>query len=87
MDIAFDLNLDHTYAETFRQQHESREAHEMISELEDKIGAAISLIMQRHGVLPGIGDRVEVDSEWMVINARTFGQSGNVWLSVKRFEV
>lgn len=87
MDIAFDLNLDHVFAETFRQQHEPREAHELILELEDKAGAALSLVMQRHGVLPGIGDRVEVDSEWLVVNARTFGQNGSVWLSVKRFEV
>ncbi|SDX37395.1 hypothetical protein [Hymenobacter psychrophilus] len=86
MEIPFDLNLDYTYAESIRQQHEAREAHELISELEDKIGSALSLVMQRHGVLPAVGDRVEVDSEWLVINARTFGQDGSVWLSAKQFE-
>ncbi|MCB2407954.1 hypothetical protein [Hymenobacter lucidus] len=87
MTISFDLNLDHTYAESLRQQHEPLQAQELIGELEDKIGSAINLVFQRHGVLPAVGDRVEVDFEWMVISARSFGQDGSVWLSVNRFEV
>ncbi|GAA3944130.1 hypothetical protein [Hymenobacter algoricola] len=86
MNISFDLNLDHAYAETLRQQHEAREAQELITELEDKIGSALNLVFERHQVLPGLGDRVEVDSDWMVVNARSFGQDGSVWLSVKPFE-
>ncbi|NVO32187.1 hypothetical protein [Hymenobacter lapidiphilus] len=85
MEIPFDLNLNHAYAESIRQQHEAREAHDLISELEDKVGSALGLVMQRHGVLPAVGDRVEVDSEWLVISARTFGQDGSVWLSVGPF--
>ncbi|WP_139362351.1 hypothetical protein [Hymenobacter sp. CRA2] len=87
MIIDFELNLDHAYAETIRQQHDAREAQELIGELEDTIGAAISLIHQRYGVLPGVGDRVEVDSAWVVVTARTFSQNGAVWLSVGQFEV
>ncbi|TGE14079.1 hypothetical protein [Hymenobacter elongatus] len=85
MDITFDLNLDHTYAEELRQQHGSLKAQEVISELEDQIGSAINLVFQRTQVLPGVGDRVEVDSEWVVVNSRGFGQDGTIWLSVKRF--
>ena len=87
MTITFDLNLDHAYAEALRQEHEPAAAHELISELEDQIGSAINLLVQRHGVLPAVGDRVEVDFEWVVITARTFGQDGTVWLSANRFEV
>jgi hypothetical protein len=87
MEISFELNLDHAYAEALRQQHDAREAQDLITELEDKIGAAVALVHQRHGVLPGVGDRVEVDSEWVVISARTFGQDGSVWLSAARFAV
>ncbi|GAB2955759.1 hypothetical protein GCM10027048_22170 [Hymenobacter coalescens] len=86
MTIHFELNLDHTFAEALRAQYEPLVAQEEIGELEDKIGAAVNLVFQRHGVLPGVGDRVEVDSEWMVITARTFGQDGSVWLSVARFQ-
>lgn len=86
MQIPFDLNLDHAYAESIRRQHDAPEAHELISELEDKAGAALSLVMQRHGVLPAVGDRVEVDAEWLVVSARTFGQDGSVWLSMGKFE-
>ncbi|TGE29259.1 hypothetical protein [Hymenobacter metallicola] len=87
MNIQFDLNLDHAYAEALREQHGSHAAHELISELEDQIGSAVNLVVQRHGVLPAVGDRVEVDFEWVVITARTFGQDGTVWLSANRFEV
>jgi hypothetical protein len=87
MTVSFDLNLDHAYAETLRQQHEARAAQELISELEDKIGSAVSVAFERHRVLPGPGDRVEADLDWWVINARSFGQDGTVWLSVKPFVV
>jgi hypothetical protein len=85
MNISFDLNLDHPFAESIREKYEAREAQEQISELEDKVGSALNLVVERHGVLPGPGDRVEVDFEWFVISARTFGQDGTVWLSVKPF--
>ncbi|MCB2378971.1 hypothetical protein LGH70_15325 [Hymenobacter sp. BT635] len=87
MTITFDLNLDHAYAESLREQHGSHAAQELISDLEDKIGSALNLVVQRHGVLPAVGDRVEVDFEWVVITARTFGQDGTVWLSANRFAV
>ncbi|UOQ70070.1 hypothetical protein [Hymenobacter cellulosilyticus] len=87
MNIQFDLNLDHKYAESLREQHDSLQAQDIIGELEDKIGSAINLVVQRHGVLPAVGDRVEVDFEWVVITARTFGQDGTVWLSADRFAV
>lgn len=87
MTISFDLNLDHTYAELLRQQQpDALKAQELITDLEDQIGAAVNLVHERHGVLPGVGDRVEVDSTWLVVTARTFGQDGSVWLSVGRFE-
>ncbi|MCR5889360.1 hypothetical protein LRS06_16615 [Hymenobacter sp. J193] len=86
MSIVFDLNLDYGYAEEFRQQHEAREAHELISDLEDKIGAAISGILALHGVLPSVGDRVEVEDSWVVISARSFGRDGSVWLAATRFD-
>ncbi|TGE25059.1 hypothetical protein E5K00_07635 [Hymenobacter aquaticus] len=87
MTISFDLNLDHAYAESLRQQHEPGKAQELISDLEDQIGSALNLVVQRHGVLPAVGDRVEVDFEWVEITARTFGQDGTVWLSANRFTV
>jgi hypothetical protein len=86
MNIPFDLNLDHSYAETIRQQHDALSAQKMISDLEDTIGAAMNEITQRHGVLPSIGDRVEVGSDWLVVSARSFSQDGSVWLSVKQLE-
>ncbi|GAB3823580.1 hypothetical protein [Hymenobacter jeollabukensis] len=87
MDILFDLNLDHTYAEHLRQQNpDSLAAQELITDLEDKIGAAVNLVWQRHRTLPAVGDRVEVDSEWVLITARTFGQDGSVWLAAGRVE-
>ncbi|QIX60409.1 hypothetical protein FY528_00095 [Hymenobacter lutimineralis] len=86
MNIVFDLNLDHSFAEEIRQQHEAREAHELISDLEDKIGAAISGIVSLHGVLPAVGDRLEVEDQWVVISVRSFGRDGSVWLAAKRFE-
>jgi hypothetical protein len=86
MNITFDLNLDHSYAESLRQQHSSAEAQAHITDLEDKIGAAVHTVVQRLGVLPAIGDRIEVDFEWMVITARSFSADGSVWLSVNRFE-
>lgn len=86
MTVSFDLNLDHAYAEQLRQQQpDALKAQELITELEDKIGAAVNLAHERHGVLPAVGDRVEVDSEWVIITARTFGQDGSVWLSAGRF--
>lgn len=85
MDILFDLNLDHAYAETLRQQQpDALAAQELITDLEDKIGAAVHLVWQRHRVLPAVGDRVEVDNEWLTITARTFGQDGSVWLGVSQ---
>ncbi|PJJ59828.1 hypothetical protein [Hymenobacter chitinivorans] len=87
MNIQFDLNLDHAYAEALREQHGSGKAQELITELEDQIGSALNLVVQRHGVLPAVGDRVEVDFEWVVITGRTFGQDGTVWLSADRFTV
>lgn len=86
MNIPFDLNLDHVYAETIRQQHDALTAQKTITSLEDTIGAALHEIMQRHGVLPSIGDRVEVGTEWLVVSARSFSQDGGVWLSVKQLE-
>ncbi|MDF7810821.1 hypothetical protein [Hymenobacter sp. YC55] len=86
MDITFQLNIEHHYAEELRQQHEPIEAQRLITDLEDKIGAAVNLLFERHHVLPGVGDRVEVDSDWLVVSSRSFGQDGSIWLSVKRFD-
>ncbi|WP_400191484.1 hypothetical protein [Hymenobacter sp. B81] len=86
MDISFELNLDFEYAEALRQQHGSLAAQELITDLEDQIGADVNRVYQRHGVLPAVGDRVEVDEQWVVVSARTFGRDGSVWLAVKRFE-
>lgn len=86
MSIVFDLNLDYGYAEEIRQHHAAREAHELISDLEDKIGAAVSGIVSLHGVLPAVGDRVEVEDSWVVISARSFGRDGSVWLAAARFD-
>ncbi|TGE08417.1 hypothetical protein [Hymenobacter fodinae] len=86
MNISFDLNLDYAYAEAIRQQHDALSAQKMITDLEDTIGAALNEITQRHGILPSIGDRVEIGSDWVVVNARSFSQDGSVWLSVKQLE-
>ncbi|GAA4391460.1 hypothetical protein [Hymenobacter koreensis] len=87
MTIPFQLNLNHQYAESLYQQHGRDEGQEAVSELEDKIGAAVGLVVQRHGVLPGVGDRIHVEQGLIVlIDVRSFEEDGNVWYSVKPFE-
>ncbi|KAA9333127.1 hypothetical protein F0P96_09100 [Hymenobacter busanensis] len=86
MQIPFQLNLNHQYADQLYNEHGRDAGQEAIAELEDKIGAAIGLVVQRHGVLPGVGDRVHVEQGLIVvIDTRSFEEDGNIWYAVRPF--
>jgi len=87
MEISFDLNLEPSYAEVLHQQHGALDGQRFITDLEDKIGGTFHQLLQRHQLLPAVGDRVQIDNELtVVVTIRSFEIEGGIWFSVRPYE-
>lgn len=87
MEVSFELNLDSTFADAIRQQHQGVDGQRFITDLEDQIGSAIQQVYKRYHVLPSVGDRVQIEPTLtVVISARSFESDGTIWLAVQRYE-
>ncbi|UPL50328.1 hypothetical protein [Hymenobacter sublimis] len=85
MDLTFDLNLDASFADSIRQQHTGVDAQRAITDLEDQVGGTLHQLYQRHKLLPGVGDQVQIDDTLtVVVTARRFESDGSLWFSVQR---